>query len=448
MGTVALMSLLRTAVFSLATVAALSGQARAAEPDGCLHPTWCPAPSSDPSRDLLDTALALDVTALTGRATITFVPSMASTGASFDVHGLIVRDVRGPLGPLQYQVVDGRLDVGVPLGTVELTIDYDFTLQDDLNGLSSSGSTYLWPYHCGNLFPCKSETSEGQSFALTVTGVPEGQIAVYPSIIPANAPSYMPALAIGAYSQIELGTTPSGTRLSVWVLPGGEDDALAGTERLVDAFAFFEQTLGVYTYGSHAGVIEANDAGSGMEHHPFWHLSRWSMSDPLAQFHEAAHGWFGNGVRMRCWEDFALSEGNANYWSARAVEAIYGAPAADEIWAYYQSVYDFYVRFGIDRVLSPDTCNAIDINRVILRNLAYDKGALFLRALEQRVGRVAFDRAMSVFYMWHVGQTSTMDELAETVQWVTGVDVSDLQQLWLHETVKGGSIPGFPGLGD
>jgi hypothetical protein len=314
------MSSIRTTIFSLAALAALAGEAAAAPPPGCPHPSWCPAPSTDWTRDLLDTALALDVGALKGSATITLVPSMTSTGASFDVRGLLVRDVRGPLGPLQYEVRDGRLDVGVPLGTVELTIDYDFTLQDQMNGLSPAGSTYLWPYFCGNLFPCKPNTDDGQRYALSVTGVPDGATAVYPAVIPANTPAYAPALAIGAYTQIDLGTTPSGTRLSAWFLPGGEAGARAGTEKLVEAFAFFEQTLGPYVFGPHAGVIQA-PAGGGMEHHPFWHLDSWGMDNPESQFHEAAHGWFGNGVRMRCWEDFAFSEGNVNYWAARALEA-------------------------------------------------------------------------------------------------------------------------------
>jgi hypothetical protein len=424
-------------VFSLTALLA-SADVRAAEPDGCLHPTWCPAPSTDWSRDLLDSALAFDVETLTGRATITLVPSMTSTGASFDVRGLQVRDVHGPLGPLQFAVSAGRLDVGVPLGTAWLTIDYDFALQATTRGLSSSGSTYTWPYFCGNLFPCKPDTDDGQSFSIDVTGVPEGKTAVFPAVIPANAPAYVPAFALGAYTRLELGTTPSGTRVSAWVLPGGEARARVGTARLVDAFAFFEHTLGAHTFGPEVGAVQAAAAGAGMEHSPYYHLDSSAMGNPDSHFHEAVHAWFGNGVRMHCWEDFALSEGNATYWAARAMEATYGVEAADELWAEYQSTYDFYTGFGIDKVLSPPTCNQINMGSHYLRTgFTYAKGALFLRALEQRVGRVAFDQAMSVFYMWNVGQASDMDELVETVAWVSGVEIGDLAQLWLYETVMG-----------
>jgi hypothetical protein len=434
------MSWKRRVVLSLAALAALPvARAHAALPDGCLHPTWCPAPAADATRDLLDTALTLDVTALTGRATITIMPSMTSTGASFDVRGLAVRAVHGPLGPLQYAVTDGRLDVGVPLGLAEVTIDYDFERHDAQDGFSSKGASYTWPYYCGNLFPCKPETAEGQSYALTVTGVPAGQTAIYPAFIPAEAPAYMLALAVGPYVQLDLGTTPSGTRVSAWPKAGHEAGALTGTAHLVDAFAFYEQTLGVYVYGSHVGPVEAN-AGTGMEHHPFWHLDRSSMADELSQFHEAAHGWFGNGVRMACWEDFAFSEGSATYWSMRAKESIFGADSVASRWANEEAFYGFFQRFGIDSVLIPEGCNQTDVNE-IYSSLTYTKGALFLRALETRVGRAAFDHAVSAFYMTHVGQASGFDALAETVGLVSGVDVRDLQELWLHGTVDLGEAP-------
>ena len=51
-----------------------------------------------------------------------------------------------------------------------------------------------------------------------------------------------------------------------------------------------------------------------------------------AQAHEAAHGWFGNGVRLRCWEDFVLSEGTASYLAARVLEEVAGPAVSEPIW--------------------------------------------------------------------------------------------------------------------
>ena len=402
----------------------------------CPHPSWCPAPSTNWARDLLTTHVSLDLEALRGRAEIYFMPSISSTGASLDVRGLLVRDVTGPLGALRHRVEDGRLDVGIPLGTVSMTIEYDFTLQDEFNGYLPEGHTFLWPYFCGNLFPCKPETSDGLMFSLDVTGVPDGHIAIYPDVIPWNAPSYMPALAHGPYIERELGTSAGGTQLSVWHLPGEEAAAQQGTARLLAAFSFLEQTYGPYVFGDKAGSVSAPWRGGGfggMEHHPFWHVGSGSMRDAVTHIHEAAHGWFGNGVRMACWEDFVLSEGSASYLAARGMEAAAGVEVAARVWAFYQRQLDFIVSNpATDTIAWPDTCNQIDLlHHPLWSGVPYMKGAFFLRAVEERVGRAAFDQAMAVFYIWHVGKAAHMSDLIDTIEWLTRRDLDDLVQRWL-----------------
>ena len=48
--------------------------------------------------------------------------------------------------------------------------------------------TFTWPEFCGNLFPCASHPSDGLQFTIEVTGVPEGQTAIYPESIYTDAP--------------------------------------------------------------------------------------------------------------------------------------------------------------------------------------------------------------------------------------------------------------------
>jgi len=416
-------------------VAAPDAPSLAPPPGKCPHPSWCPTPSTDWTRDLLATDLHIDLASLRGSAEVTFVPSITSTGLSLDVHGLVVRDVRGPLGPLQYAITDGRLDVGVPLGTVSMQIDYDFTLHDEFDGYMSQGMTFLWPYFCGNLFPCKPETADGVAFTLDVTGVPEGEVAVYPRAIPWEAPSYMIALAHGDYAKMDVGVSKGGTRLVAWHLPGREALTKAVTAPLPAAFSFFEETYGPYVFGEEAGPVEVAwpSPFGGMEHHPLWHVGAGSWNNWLTHIHEAAHGWFGNGVRMRCWEDFVLSEGSANYLAARAVEVAMGQSFADLVWSSYQRRLDVIVSTpGFDTIAWPDTCNQIDLlHHPLWSSVPYIKGAFFLRAVEQRVGRAAFDRALAVFYIWHVGKAASMGDLIHTMEWLTGAELDDLVQGWL-----------------
>ena len=54
-----------------------------------------------------------------------------------------------------------------------------------------------------------------------------------------------------------------------------------------------------------------------MEHHPQWHVDDSSFGSQETQAHEASHGWYGDGIRLACWEDFVLSEGTVTYLAGR-----------------------------------------------------------------------------------------------------------------------------------
>ena len=89
----------------------------------------------------LERAVLYSVKATTprGTATIELVPSATSLGASFEAAGLDITAVHSGNGPLNYEMVDGRLDVGVPLGSTTVVVEYDFSVQGQFNGLMSTG---------------------------------------------------------------------------------------------------------------------------------------------------------------------------------------------------------------------------------------------------------------------------------------------------------------------
>ncbi|WP_437760665.1 M1 family metallopeptidase [Sorangium sp. So ce1389] len=405
--------------------------------DGGGHTT--PPAGEDWTRDILSTALELDLASLTGRATIVLAAS-DSTAASFEIGDLDIASVADGSGALDHEVSSGRLDVGVPSTGSDATIiiDYSFKPHEDFDGwMPGSGVSFLWPYFCGNLFPCKSDPADGLRFTMRVTGVPDGMTAVYPESIPTEAPSYMPAIAVAEFTRLELGTTSGGTRVSVWHLPGQEADAAAGTENLVGVFDFLETTYGPYPFGDNVGTVSANWGGGdfgGMEHHPFWHLSSGSLYSEEVNAHEAAHGWFGNGVRIACWEDFILSEGTATYLAARALEDL-GVDA----WASYEcslrSICD--PEAGRNTIALPDTCNEIDILTDPLWSLVpYMKGAFFFREVAETIGVDVLDRTLGAFYTANVGKAARMQDLLDAIKAATdsaGADAVDaLITEWLR----------------
>ena len=66
-----------------------------------------------------------------------------------------------------------------------------------------------------------------------MTGVPAGAVAVYPAAIPAAAPSYMFAVAVGNYTYHEIGVTAAGTHVGVYTLPGDTQGVTATASLLV-----------------------------------------------------------------------------------------------------------------------------------------------------------------------------------------------------------------------
>ncbi|MDI1446435.1 M1 family aminopeptidase [Polyangium sp. 6x1] len=401
-----------------------------------------PEPSADFGRNIQKTGLTVDLATMTATAVIDLAGSLTSTGASFEAGGLEIESVSRAEGPLKWTLTQGQLDVGVPksLESAQITIDYKFKEQAQFEGLMAKGSTLVWPYFCGNLFPCHSDPADGTTFDLTVTGTPAGMMTVYPSAIGIDAPSYQIAWATGSYTKLDIGTTFQGTRLVAHYLPGGGTDAQKGTEKLVDIMNFYETMLAGYPFGGEAGPIAADwgpTAYGGMEHHPYWHVSTIAMGDPWIQAHEAAHAWFGDGVRVACWEDFVLSEGTVSYLEARAITEVMGAAEGTKVWSHYQTRLNTAMAGSASKIAWPEGCGAVDILKDnLFGDIAYMKGAFFFRALEAKIGKQKLDPSLKAFFLKNKGKAAHFQDLLDILKSVAGYDAAACAAAWLRsETV-------------
>jgi aminopeptidase N len=392
-------------------------------------------PTEDSARDILSTALAVDLATQTATATITLAPS-PSMGASFEIGDLDVTAVRSGGGPLAYVDQGDRLDLGVPstVAPLVLEIDYHFTYHNGFMGADSDGFTLVWPYHCGNLFPCRSNPADGTTFALALTGVPTNKVAVFPATIPTDAPSYQIAWAIGDYLQMDLGTTAAGTHVSAWHRAGETAATTTGAANLRAAFEWLETTLGPYRFGTEVGSVGVTwGAGAigGMEHHPLWHVAGPAMGSQEVHVHEAAHGWFGDGIRIGCWEDFVLSEGTVTYLAGRALDVV--APTVGQtLWDDYASQL---ATIPATAPVWPDSCNVVDVLTDNLFTTApYIRGALFYRAVALRVGADVLDAALRAFYTQYAGQAARMSDMLRVIQEETAFDPTACATSWLRST--------------
>lgn len=385
---------------------------------------------------MLDTRLAFDVTAHTGTATITFAPS-AQPGATLEIGDLAI-----DRADVAYRA-DQQLELALPASDrpAAVTIAFHYRVHGDrLAGASPDGYTVLWPYYCGDLFPCHSNPADGTTFsALTLTGVPAGKTAVYPHAIAVEAPAYQLAWSIDAYTELPLGATTAGTQVTIAYRPGELAAARHGGAHLVAAFDWLEHTLGPYRFGPVVGSVSVawpRGAFGGMEHHPRWHVAAAALADEVTHVHEAAHGWFGDGVRLACWEDFVLSEGTATYLAGRALDAV--APAVGA--AAWQDYAGELAGIAGTRPVWPDSCGVVDVME-LFTSAPYMRGAFFYRAVALKVGADALDRALAAFYAAHAGRSARMRDVLAAIRTVTGYDPTACAETWLRATTTPAPAP-------
>ncbi len=391
-------------------------------------------PKPNLGRDIVSTDLAVDVTARRATATIVFAPS-TRPGATLEVGDLAIDSVTVDGHEIATAAHDQLLDLGLPPseGPLEVVIDYQYTPHDRADGVSSHGYTLVWPYYCFNIFPCHSDPHDGSAFTLALTGVPDGQLAVYPESLP-DAPAYQLAWAIGPLTEISLGTTTNGTEIVAWHRDDTESQTRSGTSSLLAAFDWLEQNIGAYEFGPKAGTVSVDweftgiapdYALGGMEHHPFWHIDKGSLRFEDAHIHEAAHGWFGDGVRIGCWEDMVLSEGTITYLTGRVLEEL------DPDSRYFLGIAGALTPLpDVDHVW-PQSCGVVD-GVAMINTEVYIRGAMFYRALALKIGAPELDGVLREFYADHVLGSARFSQMLAKIESVTGYDATECANTWLR----------------
>lgn len=131
--------------------------------------------------------------------------------------------------------------------------------------------------------------------------------------------------------------------------------------------------------------------------------------------HELAHSWSGNLVTNATWNDFWLNEGFTVYFEMRIMEAVYGKERADMLALISrQDLADELENLK-------DTPDATRLKLDLkgknpddgMNNIAYDKGYLFLRTLEETVGRERFDAFLKDYFETHAFKTTDTERFVE-----------------------------------
>jgi len=130
--------------------------------------------------------------------------------------------------------------------------------------------------------------------------------------------------------------------------------------------------------------------------------------------HELAHNWSGNLVTNATWNDFWLNEGFTVYFERRLTEKMTDKSYADMLWELgYQDLEYTVAEMEADSNMK-DSHLKIDLKGRDpddgLTDIAYEKGALFLKLIENNVGREKMDAFLKGYFDAHAFKTITTED--------------------------------------
>lgn len=257
-------------------------------------------------------------------------------------------------------------------------------------------------------------------------------------------PTYLIALAVGdiAYKAID-------ERSGVYTEPSMLDSAARELSDIPNMMKAAEELGGQYKWGKYDVLIAPPSFPIGGMENP-----RLTFATPtiiagdksLVSLiaHEMAHSWSGNLVTNARWDDLWLNEGFTTYFERRIMEKITDKSYTDMLWELgYQDMQSDLDNLGMTHA---DTRLKVDLKGRApddaFTNIPYEKGAVFLKMLEENTGREKFDAFINHYFSAHAFIPMTTEKCVEFMdQYLFDGDTASRNKLmvkqWIYE-------PGLP----
>lgn len=422
--------------------------------------------------------LELDLTAdfnnkkLIGTASLDFIKvDPNASHIVLDTRGLVIEKITAQGEPVHFKLdqadpnLGAALHVELPKQGTRFTVHYE-TSPD------ASGAQWLTPAQtAGKQHPflfTQAQAVHARSFIplqdsplvrVTYNAVirtPEALIAVmsaandpdterdgvYEFTMPQPIPSYLIALAIG-----DLEFKAMGKRTGVYAEPSLLEAAALEFEDTESMLEVTENTYGPYSWDRYdLLILPPSFPFGGMENPRLSFITPTVIAGDKSLValiaHELAHSWSGNTVTNATWRDLWLNEGFTTYLTYRIMEMIFGTDRynMEAVLGYQDLQADIASLDANDQILAIDLRgrNPDDV----FSNIPYEKGALFLREIEHKIGRDNFDQFLVEYFEHFAFKSITTDQfityLDETLlkTYSDQLDKSRIQQ-WIFE-------PGIP----
>jgi aminopeptidase N len=263
--------------------------------------------------------------------------------------------------------------------------------------------------------------------------------------------SYLVTVDIAEYvMQTEEG--PDGLPIRNFFPPELAEDAAYDFGRTVEMIELYNELFGPYPFEAY-GVVVVGDVPFALETQTLSVFGTGAVTgERMAEevvAHELAHQWFGDSVSLARWGDIWLNEGFARYAQLLWLEHVEGAePFEHRI----RNLYDVVagnlwkglppqeIRERLAQLFPPPGDPPSDD---LFNSGVYDRGALTLHALRQRVGDQVFFEILRTYHGRFRHATATTADFVGVAEQVSGQDLEEFFHGWLFEQ----ALPDIPEMG-
>lgn len=240
--------------------------------------------------------------------------------------------------------------------------------------------------------------------------------------------TYLATVAIGSFNVYSSSTRSiTGRTIPIWSFADSTTPLSQATrDGLVDVIHFEEKLFGPYPFTSAGMLVDNARVGYALETQtrPFYP----GGVDTATLVHEMAHQWYGDSVTLEDWHDIWLAEGFATYaewlWSAA-----HGGQTPAEHFA------DLYARPAGDGLWHPAPRKFTD-SADLFGSPGYNRGAMTLQALRERVGSPDFFKILKAWAKAHRHGSARTAQFVALSERISGRELSPLFHTWLDEDGK------------
>ncbi|WNM30407.1 M1 family metallopeptidase [Streptomyces sp. Li-HN-5-11] len=452
------LGVLVTAAASFLTVAASSAPTPGAPGIGDSYFPQLGNGGFDARHYALDIAYNPDTDRLDGRTTLTARATQDLSSFDLDLQKLTVSRVEVN-GRRAHFARDGDELRITPSGilrknrTFEVTVTYG-GVPEPLGGPIVFGSKYGWmktadgvfvacePNAASTWFPSSDHPSDKATYDIRIKA-PKGLTAVSNGRLVSKwdkggstythwresrpMATYLATATIGKFD-VRTGRTPSGIPIYVAIDPklknSNSVDVYAVTAAATD---YWSQVFGPYPFEETGAIVDdMPEAGFSLEVQSKPAYS--AVRNETTIVHELAHQWFGDSVSVERWKDIWLNEGFATYAQWLWAEHKGTRSAHDSFLAAYDAVPAGNAFWQI-KVADPQ-------RDTMFASAVYQRGAMTLQALRERIGDKAFFRLLPAWTRAHRYGNANTGEFVRLAEKISGQNLDDLFQKWLHTTGK------------